>query len=68
MSLAATGRTAKEIIDARVMLEAKRLLIHTDRPVAAIAADLGFSEPTNFVKYFTIRAGMAPGAFRLSEV
>lgn len=67
MSLAATGKTAKEVIDARVTLEAKRLLAHTERPVAAIAADLGFSEPTNFVKFFTARQGTTPAAFRDAE-
>lgn len=67
MSLAATGRSAKQVIDARVTLEAKRLLAHTDRPVAAIAGDLGFSEPTNFVKFFTTRQGTTPAAFRHHE-
>ncbi|MFI2763371.1 helix-turn-helix domain-containing protein [Streptomyces echinatus] len=33
---AATGRTAKKLIDARAALEAQRLLVHTDLPVAAI--------------------------------
>lgn len=64
MSLAATGKTAKQVIDARVILEAKRLLAHTDRPIAAIADDLGFSEATNFVKFFIAREGATPGAFR----
>ncbi|WP_037578164.1 AraC family transcriptional regulator [Phaeacidiphilus oryzae] len=61
---AATGRGPKELIDARVELEAKRLLAHTELPVAVIARGLGFSEPTNFGKFFTRRAGLTPGAFR----
>jgi AraC-like DNA-binding protein len=64
---AVTGRTAKEVIDARVALEAKRLLAHTDLPVAAIAARLGFSEPTNFGKFFTRQDGASPGAFRTAQ-
>ncbi len=67
MSLQATGKSAKAVIDGRVSLEAMRLLAHTDRPVAAIADDLGFSEPTNFVKFFTALAGTTPGAFREAE-
>lgn len=67
MSLAATGRTAKQVIDDRVVLEAKRLLAHTDRPVAAIGVDLGFSEATNFVKFFIAREGSSPTTFRSGQ-
>lgn len=60
----ATGHTAKQLIEARVTLEAKRLLAHTDLPVAAISHRLGFTEPTNFSKFFVREAGQTPGAFR----
>ncbi len=46
------------------VLEAKRLLAHTNQTVAAISEELGFSEPTNFVKFFRSRGGLLPGAFR----
>lgn len=59
-----TGQTGKRFIDARVMLEAKRLLAHTNDPVGAIGAALGFSEPTNFVKYFQRHEGDSPERFR----
>ncbi|MFS8102439.1 helix-turn-helix transcriptional regulator [Lentzea alba] len=62
--LAATGQSAKALIDARVVLEAKRLLVHTDLSSAAIGHRLGFSEATNFTKFFTREAGISPGAFR----
>ncbi|MFI8233982.1 AraC family transcriptional regulator [Streptomyces sp. NPDC085900] len=62
--LAATGQPVKHVIDARVALEAQRLLAHTDEPVATIARRLGFVEPTNFGKFFTRHTGMTPGAFR----
>ena len=62
--LAASGSTAKALIDARVALEAKRLLAHTDLPVAAIGHRLGFTEPTNFGKFFTRQTGTSPGTFR----
>ena len=61
---AATGRTAKELIDARAALEAQRLLVHTDLPVAAIGRMLGFSEPPNFGKFFIRETGETPGGFR----
>lgn len=65
--LAATGVTAKQFLDARVALEAKRLLVHTDASVAAVGRAVGFSEATNFGKFFAREAGMTPGAFRAAE-
>ncbi|MGW3291718.1 AraC family transcriptional regulator [Streptomyces sp. NPDC001002] len=62
--LAATGQPVKQVIDARVALQAQRLLAHTDAPVTAIARRLGFSEPTNFGKFFTRHTGTTPGTFR----
>ncbi|MEV5958155.1 helix-turn-helix transcriptional regulator [Streptomyces sp. NPDC051987] len=61
---AATGQPVKHVIDGRVALEARRLLAHTDEPVATIARRLGFPEPTNFGKFFTRHTGVTPGAFR----
>ncbi|WP_328673202.1 helix-turn-helix transcriptional regulator [Streptomyces sp. NBC_00328] len=63
-ALESAGIGAKEFIDRRVILEAKRLLAHTDLAAARIAAQLGFSSATNFAKYFHQRAGQAPIAFR----
>ncbi|MEU6351342.1 helix-turn-helix transcriptional regulator [Streptomyces sp. NPDC047072] len=62
--LGATGQPVKHVIDARVALEARRLLAHTDEPVATVARRLGFPEPTNFGKFFTRHTGVTPGAFR----
>lgn len=61
---AAAGVTAKEFIDRRVVLEAKRLLAHSDLTAAQIAARLGFTSPANFGKYFHQRTGTTPIAFR----
>jgi AraC-like DNA-binding protein len=63
-SLAATGRTAKQLVDDRVALEAKRLLAESDLPVAEIGASLGFTEPTNFGRFFARTVGSSPGQFR----
>jgi AraC-like DNA-binding protein len=64
LAQAHTGRSAKQLIDERVVLEAKRLLSHGDAPVAEIAELLGFDDPSNFSAYFRSRAGVTPGAFR----
>ncbi|GFJ95468.1 helix-turn-helix domain-containing protein [Phytohabitans rumicis] len=50
--------------DARVILQAQRLLAHTGDPIATIARQLGFTEPTNFGNFFTRRTGTSPGDFR----
>lgn len=61
---AASGQTAKSIIAARITLEAKRLLAHTDRPIYLIAEGLGFAEATNFAKFFKRETGTTPAVFR----
>lgn len=62
--IASADMTAKAFIAARITLEAKRLLAHTDQPVAAIGDRLGFDEPTNFSKFFKREAGCTPAEFR----
>ncbi|MFC3505337.1 helix-turn-helix transcriptional regulator [Micromonospora krabiensis] len=65
--LAVTGRSAKQVIDDRVALQASRLLAATDEPVARIGRRLGFSEPTNFGRFFGREVGVSPGAFRAAR-
>ncbi len=65
--LEATGSTAKEAVDQRVALEAKRLLVHSQSTVVRISHQLGFSEPTNFVKFFRRVAGVSPLSFRAAH-
>lgn len=60
----AAGVNAKDFIDRRTILEAKRLLAHSDQTAAQVAAGLGFSSATNFTKYFHQRTGTTPIAFR----
>ncbi|MBY8887074.1 AraC family transcriptional regulator [Streptomyces sp. PTM05] len=61
---AATGLGAKELLDQRVLLEAKRLLGHTDLPVAGCARRLGFRDAANFTTFFRRRTGTTPSAWR----
>ena len=60
-----TGMSAKGVRDERVVLEAKRLLVHTEHPVAGVASALGFSEATNFNKFFARQTGELPSQFRI---
>jgi AraC family transcriptional activator of pobA len=58
------GKTPKQLIDERVLLEAKRLLVHSPEPVKNIGIDLGIEEATNFNKFFKRHAGQTPASFR----
>ena len=58
------GKSPKQLIDDRVLLEAKRLLAHTNESVKEIGYLLGFDEPTNFIKYFRKHNRSTPVAFR----
>ncbi|HTI23829.1 MAG TPA: helix-turn-helix domain-containing protein, partial [Kutzneria sp.] len=49
-SQAAVGVGAKRFIDDRILLEAKRLLIHTDLTAASVGQRLGFPRATTFTK------------------
>lgn len=57
-------RSPKQMINERVMLEAKRLLAHSPESVKEIGFLLGFQEPTNFTKYFRKHTQLSPIAFR----
>ncbi|WP_307534747.1 AraC family transcriptional regulator [Streptomyces sp. V3I8] len=61
---AATAETPKGFIDKRVVLEAKRLLAHTDMPIGRVGAAVGFPDAANFSKFFTQHTGTTPVAFR----
>lgn len=61
---AALGVGAKRYIDDRVLLEAKRLLIHTALPPAAVGERIGFAYPTAFSAFFRQHTGMTPTDFR----
>ena len=57
-------KSPKQMIDERVILEAKRLLAHTNESVKEIGFELGFDEPTNFIKYFRKHSQSTPVEFR----
>ena len=57
-------KTPKQIIDERVLLEAKRLLVHSSSSIKEIAYSLGYDEPTNFIKYFKKHTESTPSEFR----
>jgi AraC-like DNA-binding protein len=60
----ATGFTANELIRDRILLEAKRMLIHSDVPIAEVASMLQFQDPAYFSRFFRQHSGIAPLEFR----
>ncbi|MEH6344090.1 MAG: AraC family transcriptional regulator [Bermanella sp.] len=54
----------KEIIEACKLATAKRLLTKDDQSVTDIAFLLGFSSPSNFVRFFKRLEGISPGEFQ----
>lgn len=59
-----TGRSTKELVIDRVMLEAARLLRFTDQTVGEIAFATGFTDPLYFSRAFKRHAGLGPMAYR----
>lgn len=58
-----TGKTAKEFIQSKIIVEAKRLLYFTDLSTKEIAYELGFSESSNFSQFFKKYVGVSPSEF-----
>nr|WP_290932719.1 helix-turn-helix transcriptional regulator [Haliscomenobacter sp.] len=61
---AITNNTATDIIRARSILEAKRLLTFTDKSIAEIAFELNFSDGSYFAKTFKSFTNHTPQDFR----
>lgn len=59
-----TGTSAKEYIQKRLVAEAKRQAIYTDRSSKEIAFDLGFEDPSHFSKFFKRCQGESFSSFR----
>ena len=58
------GKTAKEYIQSRIVLSARRLLFFSDLSAKEIGYQLGFSEPANFSAFFKKHTGHSPSRFR----
>jgi AraC family transcriptional regulator, transcriptional activator of pobA len=60
------GKTAKELIQQRILLESKRLGLHTGLSTKEIAYDLGFDDPSHFSRFFKNAEGISFSEFRKS--
>ncbi|WP_291730144.1 helix-turn-helix domain-containing protein [Leisingera sp. F5] len=60
----ATGQPASALVRARVLREARRLLIYTNLTAAQVAYELGFTDPAHFSRIFAKGTGLPPRKFR----
>jgi len=58
------GEPPQKIIHKRIILEAKRLLIHTELPASTIAEMLAFSDASYFGRFFKREVGETTKAYR----
>jgi AraC family transcriptional activator of pobA len=59
-----TGSSVSKNIHNRIILEAKRMLYHSNKSIKEIAADLGYDDYSYFSKLFNNIAGMSALTFR----
>ena len=60
------GTTLKDFINIRKMALAKKLLVTSDMPVAAVGQFLGWQDLNQFLKYFKYHEGVTPSQYRNS--
>jgi len=58
------SKTPLQYIQSRKMLEARRLLAHSDLQIKEIAYELGYEEIQTFSRFFKKQEGVSPLAFR----
>ena len=57
-------RSAGAIIRARIVSEARKLLLYTELSAAEVGGRLGFDDPAYFARFFRRETGAAPTQFR----
>ena len=63
-SFAKLGKSPVKIIHERVILEAKRMLLYTEKSAKEIAFEIGFEDPSHLSRMFKRHTGISPSAFK----
>jgi len=58
------SKTPLQMIQERIMLEARRLLRYSDKPISEVGYDVGFSDIQSFSRFFKKHQGVSPTEFR----
>lgn len=64
---ASVGKTASELINEYIILEAKRYLLATSNQVKEIAETLGYEDVSYFIRFFKKQTGSSPDVFRQTK-
>ena len=59
-----TGRTAKSMINDRLLSAARQLLVDENLSITQISHHLGFEYPQHFVRFFKAQTGKTPSEYR----
>lgn len=62
------GRSALQMLQDRILHEARALLCDTDKPVKKIAQDLGYRSAAYFTRSFQAHVGQTPSRFRADNL
>lgn len=62
-----SGLSPNEILQQRIVVEAKRNLLFSKKTVTEICYELGFSDPSHFTKYFSNSQGLSPSVYRSQQ-
>ena len=62
------NKTPLQVINDRIILEAKKLLLLSEKSSKEIAYSLGFSEASHFSKFFKNQAGVSPIHFKKNHL
>lgn len=58
------GKSVSELIESRKLIEAKQLLLNTDKTISEIGYELGYSEKSYFSRVFHKKTGMTPSDYK----
>lgn len=57
-------KSVTEIIETRKLIEAKNLLLHSEKTISEIGFELGYNEKSYFTRVFHAKMGVTPSRFR----
>jgi len=62
------NKTPLMVINERIMLEARRLLLYSDKTSEEISRELGYKESGHFSKFFKRNEGLSPKEFKKTKL
>lgn len=63
---AVLNKSVTEIIETRKLVEARQLLIYTNKTISEIGFELGYHEKSHFTRVFRQKTGLTPSDYRMT--